>query len=65
MATESRILAWKIRGAWRATVHGVAKTEESGELPSVGFQESDTTQRLNNDSNNKYPLADVRVPLDK
>ena len=53
------------KGAWQDTVHGVAKTEESGELLSVGLQESDTTQRLNNNSNNKYPLADVRVPLDK
>jgi len=34
MATHSSIHAWEIRGAWQATVHGVAK-------------ESDTTQRLN------------------
>ena len=30
MATHSSILAWRIpteRGAWRATVHGVAKTQ--------------------------------------
>ena len=30
MATYSRILAWRIpvdRGAWQATVHGVAKTQ--------------------------------------
>ena len=30
MATHSNILAWRInskdRGAWRATIHGVAKT---------------------------------------
>ena len=30
------------RGAWRATVHGVAKTEEPGELQSMGLQESNT-----------------------
>jgi len=38
MATHSSILAWRIpvdRGAWPATVHGVAK-------------ESDTTEQLNN-----------------
>ena len=38
MATHASILGWRIpmdRGAWRATVHGVAK-------------ESDTTERLNN-----------------
>ena len=30
MATHSRILAWRIRmdrGAWQATVHGVAKSQ--------------------------------------
>ena len=30
MATHSSILAWRIpmgRGAWRATVHGVAKSQ--------------------------------------
>ena len=30
MATHSKILAWRIpmaRGAWRATVHGVAKSQ--------------------------------------
>ena len=30
MATHSRILAWRIpmdRGTWRATVHGVAKSQ--------------------------------------
>ena len=30
MATHSNILAWRIpmnRGAWRATVHGVAKSQ--------------------------------------
>ena len=27
MATHSSILAWKIRGAWWATVHGVAKSQ--------------------------------------
>ena len=30
MATQSSILAWRIpmdRGAWRATVHGVAKSQ--------------------------------------
>ena len=38
MATHSSILAWRIpmdRGAWQATVHGVAK-------------ELDTTEQLNN-----------------
>ena len=32
MATHSSIFAWRItmdRGAWRATVHGVAKSRES------------------------------------
>ena len=40
MATHSSILAWDnpmVRGAWRATVHGVVK-------------ESDITQRLNNNT---------------
>ena len=40
MATHSSILAWDnpmVRGAWRATVHGVVK-------------ESDMTQRLNNNT---------------
>ena len=40
MATHSSILAWRIpmdRGAWRATVHGVAKsrTQLSDEAQSV------------------------------
>ena len=51
-------------GTWRASVHGVAKTVEPGELQSVGLQGSNSTQRLNNNSN-KYPLADVQVPPDK
>ena len=37
MATHSSILAWRI--PW---------TEEPGELQSMGSQESDTTERLNN-----------------
>ena len=31
MATHSSVLAWRIpmdRGAWRATVHGVAKSQK-------------------------------------
>ena len=46
MATHSGILAWEIsliEGAWRATVHGVAK-------------ESDVTQTLNNTIHNFYGL---------
>ena len=27
MAIHSSILAWEIRGAWRATVHGVTKSQ--------------------------------------
>ena len=44
MATHSKILAWEIswtEGTCQATVHGVAK-------------ESETTQRLNNNSVAKY-----------
>ena len=37
MATHSRILAWRI--PW---------TEEPGRLQSMGLEESDTTQQLNN-----------------
>ena len=40
MATHSRILAWRIpmdRGAWRASVHGVAKSQR---------EESDTSEQL-------------------
>ena len=37
IATHSSILAWEI--PW---------TEETGELQSMGSQESDTTSRLNN-----------------
>ena len=40
MATNSSILAWEI--PW---------TGEPGGLQSMGFQESDTTERLNNKSN--------------
>ena len=34
------------RGAWRVTVHGVAKswTQEPGELQSTGCKELDTTK---------------------
>ena len=35
MATHSSILAWRIpmdRGAWRATVHGVAKSDTAERL---------------------------------
>ena len=39
MATHSSILAWRI--PW---------TEEPGGLQSMGLQESDTTERLNNNS---------------
>ena len=39
MATHSIILAWEI--PW---------TEEPGGLQSMGWQESDTTQRLNEDN---------------
>ena len=28
MDTHSSILAWRIRGAWRATVHGVTKVSD-------------------------------------
>ena len=40
MATKSSILAWEI--PW---------TGEPGGLQSMGLQESDTTERLNNKSN--------------
>ena len=38
MATCSRILAWRIpmdRGAWQATVHGVAKSQTQLRQPSM------------------------------
>ena len=44
MAAPSSILAWRL--PW---------TEESGGLPSMGSQESDTAQQLNNNSNTAVP----------
>ena len=44
MATHSSILAWRI--PW---------TEEPGRLQSMGSQESDTTERLNNNSKSGNP----------
>ena len=38
MATHSRILAWRIsmdRGAWRATVHGVAESGMNEQLSTL------------------------------
>ena len=41
MATHSSILAWRIpmdTGAWRATVHGVAKSQEQLKSPNTHTQ---------------------------
>ena len=51
MATHSSILAWEI-----------PRTEELGRLQSVGSQESDTTEQLNN--SNIFPLQLQNSPLD-
>ena len=48
MATHSSIPAWRIptdQGAWRVTVHGVAKRCLEGYSP-WGYKESDTTECL-------------------
>ena len=41
MATHSRILAWRIpmhRGAWQATVHGVAQSSITEQLTFIFFK---------------------------
>ena len=48
MATHSNIFAWRI--PW---------TEEPGRLQSMGSQESDTTERLNNKGNKKLPFYSI------
>ena len=50
MATYCSILAWEIQ--W---------TEESGGLPSMGSQESDMTQWLNN--NNNFELFTINLQV--
>ena len=59
MATHSSILAWRIPG-----------TEESGCLSSMGWQELDLTEQLNNIDNsylafrwNKYFLSAAFAPV--
>ena len=50
MATHSSILAWRIpmdTGAWRATVHGVAKGQEQLKSPNTHTQVSEKTCQEN------------------
>ena len=50
MATHSSILAWRIpmdTGAWRATVHGVAKSQEQLKSPNTHTQVSEKTCQEN------------------
>ena len=45
MAPHSRIFAWRIptdRGAWQATVHGVAKSQTTTEATKHGLMHRDT-----------------------
>ena len=56
MATLSSVLAWRIpdRGAWRATVHGVTKSQtQLKRLSSQGSTE--TPKREDVGSNTRYP----------
>ena len=48
-ATHSSIIAWRIptnKGAWRATAHGVAKSQDTTKrLTHTGFKQVETGER--------------------
>ena len=53
MATYSSILAWEIpwtRGAWRATVHGVAESDTTEQLSKHTHTHPRTHTHTHNDS---------------
>ena len=65
MATHSIVLAWRIpldRGAWRATVHGVAELDITGPLTTARHTHSSLTEGCFGGVSFLTPLADHFVP---